>query len=55
MTYCVGQLVETAVRERLNDSAAIVMRAILKATEGTQRDLSDVRSGNRLKNFRKVP
>ena len=38
------QLVETAVRERFNDSAALVMRSILKATEATS-NIQDTRSG----------
>lgn len=39
------QLIEDVVREKFNDSAATVMRAVLKATEGKQASVSDVRSG----------
>ena len=39
------KLIETAVEERFNGSAAAVMRAALKATESKQTQLSDVRSG----------
>jgi hypothetical protein len=45
ITESSAQLVETAARERFNDSAALVMRAVLKSTESKQRDVSDVRSG----------
>jgi hypothetical protein len=41
-----SQLIETAARERFNESTAVVMRAILKATEFKQRDISEVRSGS---------
>lgn len=39
-----NKIIEDAARERFNDSAALVMRAILKSTEAKQLKLSDVRS-----------
>ncbi|GJE86976.1 RNA polymerase III subunit RPC82-domain-containing protein [Phanerochaete sordida] len=39
-----NKIVEDAVRERYNDSAALVMRATLKSTEAKQLKLADVRS-----------
>ncbi|TDL27244.1 hypothetical protein BD410DRAFT_761941 [Rickenella mellea] len=39
-----NKLIETAARERFNESAAIVMRAVLKATEAKQLELSEIRS-----------
>ncbi len=38
-------MIEEAARERYNDGAAMVIRAVLKATEAKQLKLSDVRSG----------
>jgi len=39
-----NMLIETAVRERFNNSAALAMRATLKATEASQRSVADIRS-----------
>ena len=39
------QLIEAAARERFNDGAAQVVRAALKATEGDQKTLAEIRSG----------
>lgn len=39
------QIIETAARERFNESAALVIRATLKATESKQNGVSDIRSG----------
>ncbi|EKM55648.1 uncharacterized protein PHACADRAFT_121372 [Phanerochaete carnosa HHB-10118-sp] len=39
-----NKIIEDAVRERYNDSAALVMRAALKSTEAKQLKLTDVRS-----------
>jgi DNA-directed RNA polymerase III subunit RPC3 len=39
------QLIETAVKERFNDSAAITIRYVLKATEDRQKSVAEVRSG----------
>ncbi|KIJ60612.1 hypothetical protein HYDPIDRAFT_177323 [Hydnomerulius pinastri MD-312] len=39
-----NKLIEVAVGERFNHSAAFVMRATLKATESKQKSISDVRS-----------
>ncbi|KAA1474824.1 hypothetical protein DENSPDRAFT_852553 [Dentipellis sp. KUC8613] len=39
-----NKLIEAAARERFNDSAALVMRAALKATETRQKTTADVRS-----------
>ena len=44
-THIRNKIVENAARERYNDSAALVVRATLKATESKQLKLSDVRSG----------
>jgi DNA-directed RNA polymerase III subunit RPC3 len=46
--HLVVQLIETAARERFNDSVALVIRAILKATEAKQISVSDIRSGANL-------
>lgn len=43
MVFC--QLIEMAVGERFNQSAALVMRATLKASEARQKSVSDARSG----------
>ncbi|KAI6043039.1 RNA polymerase III subunit RPC82-domain-containing protein [Pisolithus marmoratus] len=40
-----NKLIETAVEERFNRYAALVMRATLMATESRQKSLSDARSG----------
>ena len=34
-----------AARERFNDSAALVLRAVLKSTEAKQTSVTEVRSG----------
>ncbi|EPQ58252.1 hypothetical protein GLOTRDRAFT_36462 [Gloeophyllum trabeum ATCC 11539] len=39
-----NKLIESAVRERYNDAAASVMRAVLKTTEGKQVDVAEPRS-----------
>ncbi|KII88926.1 hypothetical protein PLICRDRAFT_91400 [Plicaturopsis crispa FD-325 SS-3] len=39
-----NKLIEAAVRERYNDSAALVMRAALKATEAKQTSVSEIRT-----------
>ncbi|KAI0818906.1 hypothetical protein BC629DRAFT_1465091 [Irpex lacteus] len=39
-----NKMIEEAARERYNDGAAMVIRAVLKATEAKQLKLSDVRS-----------
>ncbi|OJA11492.1 hypothetical protein AZE42_07870 [Rhizopogon vesiculosus] len=43
-TYIRNKLIETAVGERFNRSAALVMRATLKSTEAKQKSISDTRS-----------
>lgn len=46
LVYADGiQLIEKAARERFNEGAAAVMRAVLKATESTQTGLTEERSG----------
>lgn len=44
-TDVICQLIEMAVGERFNQSAALVMRATLKASEARQKSVSDARSG----------
>jgi len=39
-----NRLIETAVKERFNDSAAITIRYVLKATEDRQKSVAEVRS-----------
>ncbi|OCH95603.1 hypothetical protein OBBRIDRAFT_883860 [Obba rivulosa] len=39
-----NKLIETAAVERFNESAGLVLRAALKATEGKQKSVTDVRS-----------
>ncbi|KZP23704.1 hypothetical protein FIBSPDRAFT_815444 [Athelia psychrophila] len=39
-----NKIIETAARERFNESAALVMRATLKATEAKQIGVSDIKS-----------
>ena len=39
------QLIEAAARERFNDGAAQVLKAALKAIEGDQKTLAEIRSG----------
>lgn len=43
-TYIRNKLIEMAVGERFNQSAALVMRATLKASEARQKSVSDARS-----------
>ncbi|KAL1685366.1 RNA polymerase III subunit RPC82-domain-containing protein [Schizophyllum commune] len=43
-THIRNQLIEKAARERFNEGAAAVMRAVLKATESTQTGLTEERS-----------
>ncbi|KAI5835641.1 hypothetical protein K523DRAFT_368174 [Schizophyllum commune Tattone D] len=43
-THIRNQLIEKAARERFNEGAAAVMRAVLKATESTQSGLTEERS-----------
>lgn len=43
-TYIRNKLIEMAAGERFNQSAALVMRATLKATEARQKSVSDTRS-----------
>ena len=49
------QLIETAARERFNDSVALVIRAVLKATEAKQLSVSDIRSGANFPNICVLP
>lgn len=44
-SYLGPQIIETAARERFNESAALVIRATLKATESKQIGVFDIRSG----------
>ncbi|KAG1819506.1 RNA polymerase III subunit RPC82-domain-containing protein [Suillus subaureus] len=46
-TYIRNKLIEMAAGERFNQSAALVMRATLKATEARQKSVSDTRSVRR--------
>lgn len=39
------QLIVDAAHKRYNEGAATVLRAVLKITENSQRDVSEVRSG----------
>jgi DNA-directed RNA polymerase III subunit RPC3 len=43
------QLIETAARERFNDGAALVMRAVLKVTESKQLHVGE--NGSGIKSF----
>jgi len=40
-----NELIEKAAKERFNDGAALVMRAVLKITEDTQVDVSEAKTG----------
>jgi DNA-directed RNA polymerase III subunit RPC3 len=50
----VSQLIETAARERFNDGAALVMRAVLKATESKQLHVGENRSGMKSSDVRNL-